>query len=246
MPSKKFMLEDGLPVNIYKRRGSRNLRLTVNAEGEVRVSIPAWAPYRTGLDFAKSRHDWILTQRGSGRVLVDGQPIGKAHHLSFQARTAVSRPASRVTAGAVVVTHPPDLDISHPTVQRAARDGSIRALRAQAERLLPQRLAALAETHGFNYSGVGIKLLKSRWGSCDQNGFIALNLFLMQLPWEYIDYVLLHELVHTRVMRHGPDFWQAMTELMPDAKTVRRSLRECRPAVDGAPQADSPAAADMA
>jgi predicted metal-dependent hydrolase len=245
MPSKKFTLEDGLPVNIYKRRGSRNLRLTVSAEGEVRVSIPAWAPYRAGLDFARSRRDWILTQRGSGHVLVDGQPIGKAHHLSFQSR-AVSRPASRVTAGAVVVTHPPDLDPHHPAVQRVARDGSIRALRAQAERLLPQRLAALAATHGFSYSGVGIKLLKSRWGSCDQNGFIALNLFLMQLPWEYIDYVLLHELVHTRVMRHGPDFWQAMTELMPDAKAVRRRLRDYRPAVEGASLADSPTAADMA
>ncbi|MGH7192412.1 MAG: M48 metallopeptidase family protein, partial [Candidatus Saccharimonadales bacterium] len=102
-----------------------------------------------------------------------------------------------------------------------------------AERLLPQRLAAVAEAHGFDYGGVHIKRLKSRWGSCDQDGMIVLNLFLMQLPWEYIDYVLLHELMHTRIMRHGPDFWQAMAELQPDVKALRGRLREYRPALDG-------------
>lgn len=240
MPNKKFTLDDGLPVSIYKRKGNRNLRLTVSAEGEVRVSIPAWAPYSAGLDFARTRRDWITSQRRPGRLLVDGQPVGKAHHLYFRPKAGAVRPASRVAAGAVIVSHPPALGHGDPAVQKAARAASIRALRAQAEQLLPQRLAALAETHGFSYAEVSVKQLKSRWGSCDQDGRIALSLFLMQLPWEYIDYVLLHELVHTRVMRHGPDFWSAMTQLLPDAKSIRKSLRGYHPALD------SPAAPDMA
>lgn len=240
MPSKRFTLDDGLPVSIYKRRGNRNLRLTVNAEGEVRVSIPSWAPYSTGLDFARSRRDWISSQRHPARQLVDGQAVGKAHHLRFQPKEGAKRATSRVSSGAVVVSHPPGMDHDDPTLQRAAREGSVRALRSQAERLLPQRLAALAGKHGFEYSGVSIKRLRSRWGSCDQEGRIALSLFLMQLPWEYIDYVILHELVHTRVMRHGPDFWGAMTELNPDAKQLRKALRDYRPAID------SPSAVDVA
>ncbi len=233
MPNKKFILDGDLPVSVYKRRSSRNLRLTINPDGEIRVSIPAWAPYKAGLDFARSRRGWIMSQRRPGRVLVHGQPVGKAHHLQFRARAGVARPISRVAAGAVVVSHPPGVDPVDPAVQKAARDGSIRALRAQAEKLLPQRLAALAGTHGFDYSEVRIKRLKSRWGSCDHNGRIALSLFLMQLSWEHIDYVLLHELMHTRIMRHGPDFWRAMTELQPDTANLRKSLRGYQPVLDG-------------
>ncbi|HVX57231.1 MAG TPA: SprT family zinc-dependent metalloprotease, partial [Candidatus Saccharimonadales bacterium] len=234
------LLEDGLPVNIYKRRGNRSLRLSVNAEGTVRVSIPAWAPYSAGLNFARSRRSWILAQRTPDRGLADGQPIGKAHHLQFMPKAGLAKPSGRVRAGAVVVSHPPELPAGDPAVQAAARKAAVRALRAQAEQLLPQRLAALAKMHDFSYGAISVKQLKSRWGSCDQHGNISLNLFLMQLPWECIDYVLLHELTHTRIMRHGPDFWKAMEALQPDVKVLRKRLRGYQPVLDGS------AAADMA
>lgn len=233
-------MDGDLPIHVYKRKGNRNLRISVNAEGQVRVSIPAWAPYSAGVNFARSRHDWIMSQRRPAGLLVDGQPIGKAHHLRFRADPAASKPAGRVAAGAVVVSYPPALGVADPAVQEAARAGSVRALRAQAEQLLPQRLAALADRHGFSYSGVRIKQLRSRWGSCDQDKMISLSLYLMQLPWEYIDYVLLHELTHTRIMRHGPDFWKAMSELLPDVKAIRKRLHDYRPALH------SPAGSDMA
>ncbi|HXE10446.1 MAG TPA: SprT family zinc-dependent metalloprotease, partial [Verrucomicrobiae bacterium] len=215
-------------------------RLSVNAAGEVRVSIPAWAPYSAGLNFAKSRRAWILSQRKPAGTLADGQLVGKAHHLQFIAKSGQSKPSGRVAAGTVIVSYPLELSATDPTVQTAARKASIRALRSQAEQLLPQRLKALAETHGFSYADVKVKQLKSRWGSCDQHTNIVLNLYLMQLPWDCIDYVLLHELTHTRVLRHGPDFWQAMAAILPDVKAVRKRLRSYEPTLD------SSAAPDMA
>jgi predicted metal-dependent hydrolase len=106
-----------------------------------------------------------------------------------------------------------------------ATAASLRALKLQASHLLPQRLEVLAQRHGFTYTSVTIKNLKSRWGSCDQNRNITLNLFLMQLPWHLIDYVLLHELVHTRVMRHGPPFWSAMAAVEPRTQSLRREIK---------------------
>lgn len=234
------MLDGDVPVSIYKRRASRSLRLSISPAGEVRVSIPSWAPYSAGLNFARSKYDWIVSQRKPRQLLAEGQPVGKAHHLRFAAKPGLARPSGRVVPGAVLVSYPPELTVDDPTVQKAARDASIRALRAQAKQLLPQRLAKLAETHGFSYASVTIKQLKSRWGSCDQDKAIVLNLFLMQLPWEYIDYVLLHELMHTRIMRHGPGFWEAMTELQPDSKALRKRLHEYQPVLDSVPAADMP------
>lgn len=230
MPSKKFELEANLPVTVYKRRGNRNLRLSVSASGEIRVSIPAWAPYKAGLDFARSRQDWILMQAKQPAVLTHGQSIGKAHRLEFIA-APVSKPAGRIKGTIASVSYPPEYDLESPEVQAAARRISERALRLQAEQLLPQRLSSLAAMHGFNFKSVSIKRLKGRWGSCDQAGNVVLNLFLMQLPWDLIDYVLLHELAHTEVLRHGPDFWAVMERVLPGAKIHRAAMRRHNPVV---------------
>ncbi len=233
MAHKSFTLDDDLLVTVYKRRGNRNLRLSIAANGTVRVSIPAWAPYRVGIEFARSRRAWITAQQQPQIQLQHGQPVGKAHHLHLLADPAVTRITSRVAGNAVTIRHPSKLPASDQAVQAAAQRACIRALRSQAEQLLPQRLQALAASHGFSYSMVSVKRLKGRWGSCDQHQNIVLNLFLMQLPWELIDYVLLHELLHTRVMRHGPDFWKVMATLTPHVKQLRQQLRQQQPVLFG-------------
>jgi predicted metal-dependent hydrolase len=228
MASKEFVLENGMAITVYKRRGSRNLRLSITPHGKVRVTMPAWAPYKTGLDFAKARQSWIAGQQKPARLLANGQTIGKAHHLHFMPQ-AVDKVSTRLSNTEVIIRHPAVLQPDNPKVQKAAAEASIRALRRQAESLLPQRLDSLALENSFTYNKVGIKRLRGRWGSCDQHANIVLNLFLMQLPWELIDYVLLHELVHTRVLRHGPDFWAEMANVLPNVKALRKQLKEYSP-----------------
>ncbi len=232
MPSKQFMLDSGLPVHIYKRKSNRHLRLSITPAGAVRVTIPAWAPYSAGVDFAKSRQQWIADQRPLQQALVEGQSVGKAHHLYFKAATTSTKVTTRLVEGAIIITHPPGLHFTDPVVQAAAQKASIRALRLQAQRLLCQRVAALADVHNFSYTSISIKQLKSRWGSCDHHKNIVLNLFLMQLPWEYIDYVILHELTHTRILKHGPEFWQAMATLLPDVSRIRKKLHNFQPVLE--------------
>ncbi len=237
MAFKQFALDERTTITIYKRRASRSLRLSIAPNGEVRVSIPAWAPYSAGLQFARSRHDWITKQAQNHitNLLAAGQAVGKAHHLHFIASPQAKKTTSRVLTTEITVTHPTTLTVNDPTVQKVADAACIRALRGQAEQLLPQRLAQLARIHDLDYKSISIKRLKSRWGSCDQQRNIVLNLFLMQLPWECIDYVLIHELVHTKVMRHGPDFWQAMAEELPAVAQLRKQMRAYQPVLHGSP-----------
>ena len=54
---------------------------------------------------------------------------------------------------------------------------------------------------------------------------INLNANLLHLPSELVDYVLLHELVHTRVKNHGPDFWNELDTVVPNAKQVDQRLK---------------------
>ncbi len=229
MPSKNFILDGDLAVTIYKRKTSRNLRLSIAPGGKIRVSIPAWASYSAGLNFARSQQVWIRDQHNPTKLLINGQAIGKAHHLRFVRSAAATKTSSRVYDTTIAVNYPFTNEPDSLEVQMVAQEACIRALRAQAEQLLPGRLAALAKANNFAYASVRIKRLKSRWGSCDQHAHIVLNLFLMQLPWQLIDYVLLHELTHTVVLRHGPDFWQSLEAVLPDVAGLRKSIRDYQP-----------------
>jgi predicted metal-dependent hydrolase len=79
MAAKSFELKEVGTVHVYKRKGAKSLRLSITSDGKVRVTIPAWATFAAGVDFAHSRASWIRnnkpTQRG---MLVHGQHIGKA------------------------------------------------------------------------------------------------------------------------------------------------------------------------
>lgn len=229
MAFKEYALDDKTTITVYKRAGNRSLRLSVTSTGKIRVTIPTWTPYQAGLQFAKNRLDWIHRQQKSTQLLQPGQAVGKAHHLRFSLQASSSRVSSRVMAGEIIIGYPPQLTPNDKQVQLTARSACIRALRRQADQLLPQRLKILAELHGFIYSSVASKQLKSRWGSCDQSQNIVFNLFLMQLPWDCIDYVILHELTHTKVLHHGPEFWQAFETVLPSAKKMRKQMHQYQP-----------------
>ena len=229
MAYKQFTVPDLGEIKIYKRKGNRSLRLSVTSNGDVRVSIPTWAPYTAGLQFAQKRRDWIIQQRPTISLLRSGQQIGKFHRLLLVPDPTITKPTSRIKQTEIIINYPAQSTPTSASVQKMAQSASIRALRRQAEQQLPQRLAFLADQHGYQYGSVSIKQLKGRWGSCDQQQNIVLNLFLMQLPWQCIDYVLLHELTHTVILRHGPPFWQAMEEHLPQVKAIRAEMRTFQP-----------------
>ncbi|HEX7368250.1 MAG TPA: SprT family zinc-dependent metalloprotease [Candidatus Saccharimonadales bacterium] len=231
MAFKQFEIEELGAITVYKRSGSRNMRLSMRHDGTVRVTIPYWTPYAAGVAFARSRRRWLLAHAPTAAApLTSDMPVGKAHRLQFVTITdPAAAPRSRLHGTEITIYIPKELAFDHPRAQSTAKRAAIRALKAEAEQLLPQRLRVLAQKHGFTYASVSVKSLKSRWGSCDQQKNIVLNIFLMQLPWQLIDYVLLHELTHTRVMQHGPKFWAAMEQVLPDVGQIRKDMRTHHP-----------------
>jgi len=108
----------------------------------------------------------------------------------------------------------------------AAAANKVQVDRDEAGKILTERLAAIARKHGYRYNRVSIRNQKTRWGSCSSRNNISLNMKLTLLPDELRDYIILHELVHTRVKNHGPDFWQEMLRVEPDAESLDRRMKE--------------------
>lgn len=99
--------------------------------------------------------------------------------------------------------------------------------RQRAEKVFQERLdvcQARAKRESITATGLTIRKMKTRWGSCSKTGRILLNLELMQAPKECIDYVIMHELCHLKEHHHGPKFWQLLKKLMPDYESRKKRL----------------------
>lgn len=155
----------------------------------------------------------------------NGMQIGKSHTLVVRQKTSGELSAD-IHGQRIILNLPEDLSLDDLEVQQTLRDAVIKALRREAKSYLPRRLKFLAENHGYEYEKVRFSHASSRWGSCSSNGTISLNIALMKLPFELIDYVLLHELAHTKEMNHSQSFWSLVEAADPNYKAHRRTLKD--------------------
>jgi predicted metal-dependent hydrolase len=94
-----------------------------------------------------------------------------------------------------------------------------------AKKRLVDRLDEICKQYGFSYNRVFVKNQKTRWGSCSAKNNINLNVNLVRLPDELIDYVLFHELVHTTIKDHSKLFWEELNRFVKDPKSLDKKLR---------------------
>ena len=94
------------------------------------------------------------------------------------------------------------------------------------KKYLTKRVNDLAKQHGFKYNKLRFKVMKTRWGSCTAKNNISLNILMAHTSKKLQDYIILHELVHTRIKNHGNSFWALMDRITGDAKGIHKELKE--------------------
>ncbi len=82
------------------------------------------------------------------------------------------------------------------------------------------------ENQMFNPTGLIIRTMKRRLGSCSNKGEITLSTELIKLPDRYIEYVITHELCHLKHHNHGKQYYKLLSEVFPDYKQIRKELRK--------------------
>jgi predicted metal-dependent hydrolase len=220
-------------VVLAKRRGARNIRISLSQSGQVRVAMPHWVPYAAGLHFLKKHETWIKEQqeKHSLQPLQEGHRVGRQHLIKFKTPASGSAKTTvKVSSTAITVTTP--LEPSHPELQRKLVNAAERALKQEAIELLPPRLARISQAQNLPYRGLRIRKLTSRWGSCSSKRDIALSYYLVQLPDDLVDYVLLHELAHTVHHNHSREFWSFVESRTSNLRELRRRIKQFRPRVE--------------
>ncbi|HUO61951.1 MAG TPA: SprT family zinc-dependent metalloprotease [Candidatus Bathyarchaeia archaeon] len=218
-------------ITVRRSVRARSIRITVAPDGMLRASMPQYAPMivlRRMIKTSRNKLRKMLEQQTPTYALQHGMEIGKSHKLIVgkAIRTSV-----RHTGQSIAVALAPGASLTDPTVERMVRDAITTALRVEAKNYLPRRLSFMAEKLGCEYGKVRFSHASSRWGSCSSTGTISLNIALMKLPFELIDYVIIHELSHTKQMNHSPKFWALVESADPYYKLHRKQLKSHSPTV---------------
>ena len=218
--------------NVVVRVNPRARRLIFRAmEGGFAVTVPlgtTWGDVVRGLDALRPRLREVQAKR-SERLIDLNYRIEMEYFRLNLVEMDVRRFQARSKPGAMQIICPRDTDFSDFRLQIWLRKVIGEALRKNAKLVLPPRLHALSERYGLPFRQVRINSSSGRWGSCSIRKDINLSYHLLLLPGRLIDYVLLHELAHTRVMSHGAEFWALLDSLTDGrAEALRRELRNYR------------------
>jgi predicted metal-dependent hydrolase len=220
---------------ITLRRSARasHVRIKIAPDGRLRASLPLYAPLflvKRLLKSSRAELRAMLAEQHSETTFEQGMTIGKSHSLVVRASSSKNATATR-HGQQIIVSLPTGKELNDVEIARVIRDRVIDALRIEAKSYLPKRLAFLANKYGFSYDKVRFSHASGRWGSCSSNGTISLNIALMKLPFELIDYVIVHELSHTIHMNHSDAFWSLVQKGDPQYKIHRRALKNENPSV---------------
>lgn len=93
---------------------------------------------------------------------------------------------------------------------------------------LPSRIRHYAQKMDLSPSEIRYKNMRRRWGSCDSNGVITFNVMMMQLSYQHVDYIIVHELAHMRHMNHSKAFHDLVRTILKDEKRLRQELKSIR------------------
>ncbi|HET9074761.1 MAG TPA: SprT family zinc-dependent metalloprotease [Solirubrobacteraceae bacterium] len=208
-----------MDYRIRRSDRARRVRVTVEPDGSVVVTLPRRAAERQAAAAVQELAPWIARRRAqvaAARTAAQREP-GTVPYLgeTLTLRPEPGRTRAHRHADALLV--PADQEQRHLALERWYRR------RAAAE--IGPRLDAACAQAGLRYSGLTIRGQKTRWASCSARGAMSFNWRLLLAPPEILDYVVWHEVCHLAHMDHSPRFWGLLAQHRPGYERERAWLR---------------------
>ncbi len=252
-PSGKF--NPVLVAFALERANRRGIGFTVSGAGLV-VRAPARMALAAVDDAVRSKAGWIVRklhdtrtravrQAQAGTVWQDGavlpylgtvlrvrmDPVAPAAGVlqvpangapGWELRIRLPAPRTPATTATTATTSCAPADLQAAALRRAVHAWMLGQARAH----LSARLDHFAPLLGVQWQRLALTNARTRWGSAKSDGSIRLNWRLLHCAPEVLDYVVVHELAHLRVMDHSARFWAVVASVVPDHALLRRRLRD--------------------
>ena len=249
--NREALLDGVLVAYAFKRGKRRTIGFSVGAEG-LAVSAPKWVLLNEIDRAVQEKAGWIVKKLQETRerhkrleaVRIDWKDgaslpfLGGVLTVVLDPRQSVSammvQPVSAVadTVDGAKGLPPTDehntlcLGLAHNATATQIRDAAQAWLMRYARQLFEQRLNHFAPELGVQWRRLSLSSAGTRWGSASADGSIRLNWRLIHFKLSVIDYVVVHELSHLRVMDHSPRFWDTVRHVVPDYAELRSQLKD--------------------
>lgn len=224
MNKEKVETIENFEVKYKKHPFSKNIKVSLKKEGQILVTLPILCPYKFARDFLLKNFEKIKSFKVENQILMpnlktkfDTLKIIEANELKTNIKNNI-----------VYFYYPNNADFKCSEIQKALKEALFKAIKIEAKNYLPSRLDFLAKKYGFSYGKVALRNQKTRFGSCSYQNNINLNINLMNYNFDCIDYVLIHELCHTKIKNHSEKFWNEVEKYCPNYKTLRKALKKAR------------------
>jgi len=222
-----------------KRSQRRSIGFSVGAEG-LAVSAPKWLTLAEIDQAVQRKESWIL--RKLQQTLARHQHL-EAARMDWRDGALLPFRGELLTLLVLAPSPQPERTALHRdallgknSLRLALAPGSATALQIekavqawlmqQAREVFTERLDHFAPQLGVQWRQLSLSSAATRWGTARANGDIRLNWRLLHFSPAVLDYVVVHELSHLRVMDHSPRFWATVQSVIPDYALLRRQLKD--------------------
>lgn len=209
-----------IPYQIRFSKKAKYLQVRINHTNHLELIIPRRYSLKDGENFLNDKIEWI--KKYSGKLIQKDEKrffFGKEIIIRQNYDLFVKRPHIKFENKVLSIKTPSGSNYELNELYFAF-------LKRQAKKYLIERTNYLAYKYNFQVSKIGIRGQKTRWGSCSGNGNLSFNFKLMQFKKETIDYVIIHELCHLKVMNHSKKFWGMVEKYCPEYKSLRKELKD--------------------
>lgn len=213
----------------FELRGSterRSLQVTVDRDGDLILFAPPDCDTATLEGFVRDKRFWIYRKLAEKELL--RQPTVTREYVSGEGFPYLGR-NYRLLLVDEQSTPVKLADGRFRMARSSADDGRshmIRWYEQHAQPWLAQRVDRLAARVGVRASGVAVRDLGYRWGSCGKGDKLYFHWRSVLLPPRIVEYIVVHELVHLHEAHHTPDFWLLVERAMPDFAARKQWLAE--------------------
>ncbi len=209
---------------------ARNVRLTVSSTRGLEIILPKSMHKRHIPKILADKQAWILQHLPQIHAAMEAktQPLpSELYMASTEEIWRITYDATRQWGRRKWMMRDGELLVGADPSERVVAAGILRDwLRDYAEDILVPWLDDVAAETGLSFRKVTIRNQNTRWGSCSSTGAINLNQKLVFLPAEYVQYILVHELCHTKQMNHSAKFWQIVEQYLPEARKLDKRMRK--------------------
>lgn len=218
-----------------RRTRRRTIGFVVGADGLV-VSAPRWVPLYEIESALREKSGWIVRklaevherERRLEASRIEWRDGCTLPYLGRPLRVALDPAAPMSGAAGDHSDATLRLGLATHSEPAQIRDAVQAWLMRQARGVFTERLNHFAPQLGVQWRRLGLSNAYTRWGSAGADGSIRLNWRLIHFAPPVIDYVVVHELSHLRVLDHSPRFWDTVAQVMPDYAELREQLRDER------------------